>query len=551
MECPSLLTTTSNPNILKNSFLTNRTTLSYKQKSRRRSSSDVAIPSHNRFQQDSSIIQTNSTQLFMDSTKCCQDYETHLESASIFHHTRRFGWLRCLICKSRLVYQSLLVFLFCFTLVGAEASADSVFEYACEDVSSYYSPVENLEGEELMKKLSLIVSNHRALPYKKVWDALKVLDAADVDNPDSSANVTEIYSLKAVPKLLAGKPEGWNREHLWPRSYGLTYGPSLSDLHNIRPADANVNSSRGNKYYGECLPTSLDCHKPANKEAASDTETDKNRWAPPFQVRGDIARALMYMAVSYGYNQTDGSPNLHLSDSPSIKKKEMGLLLTLLKWNELDPPSREEQLRNHRVCSFYQHNRNPFVDHPEYANLIWKQGTEHYHKDNHSVDAWINEFHYNSKEKDNNEFVEIVVGPSTNASELNVTLYNGANGKMYRFLPLVDDTKFTVTRDRSGFLIYTAWLELQNGPGDGIALISAGKKQQVVQFISYSGIIKATDGPAIGLESIDIGLQETDESSEFDSLGVIEKQGDKLEWRKFINKASPRKLNMSQVLSNS
>ena len=51
----------------------------------------------------------------------------------------------------------------------------------------------------------------------------------------------------------------------------------------------------------------------------------------------------------------------------------MGLLSTLLKWNEVDPPSREEKLRNERICKLYQHNRNPFIDHPEYANLTWKQ----------------------------------------------------------------------------------------------------------------------------------------------------------------------------------
>ena len=50
----------------------------------------------------------------------------------------------------------------------------------------------------------------------------------------------------------------------------------------------------------------------------------------------------------------------------------MGLLSALLQWNELDPPSRSEQRRNDRVCSLYQHNRNPFVDHPEYANLVWR-----------------------------------------------------------------------------------------------------------------------------------------------------------------------------------
>lgn len=81
-------------------------------------------------------------------------------------------------------------------------------------------------------------------------------------------NRIEIYSLRTVPKALAGKAQGWNSEwltiiarislcffflvdgkklkhfflvgeHLWPRSYGLTKAPSLTDLHNIHPADAN------------------------------------------------------------------------------------------------------------------------------------------------------------------------------------------------------------------------------------------------------------------------------------------------------------------------
>lgn len=122
-----------------------------------------------------------------------------------------------------------------------------------------------------------------------------------------------------------------------------------------------VNSSRGNKYYGKCITSSTKCLRPANKEAALDTETDKERWAPPMQVtfsvihfcfwlsfsnpynllliqtsygiylfhisvlklnqpqvRGDIARALMYMAVCYGFQQPGGSPGLRLSDTPNV-----------------------------------------------------------------------------------------------------------------------------------------------------------------------------------------------------------------------------------------
>ncbi|PRQ37072.1 putative endonuclease I [Rosa chinensis] len=290
-----------------------------------------------------------------------------------------WDFTKCINISWRWVSQILSVYLLFLNIVAdaqaydypSPSSSSSV--YACEDVNNYYANVEHLEGKSLKKKLNSIIGKHQSLSYREVWNALKILDASDVDNPEASSGIVEIYSVKVVPKSLAGKPEGWNREHLWPRSYGLKNGPSLTDIHNIRPADVNVNSSRGNKYYGECSVNSAKCLKPASKEAALDTETDKDRWAPPKQHRGDIARALMYMAVCYGYRQTDGGPVLHLSDSPKISKSEMGLLSTLLKWNEIDPPSREEKLRNDRVCKFYQHNRNPFVDHPEYATLIWKE----------------------------------------------------------------------------------------------------------------------------------------------------------------------------------
>ncbi|CAJ2649870.1 unnamed protein product [Trifolium pratense] len=285
-------------------------------------------------------------------------------------------WLICFNFSwrwfSRLVSFYLLLSL---NLVAVASDYPAPSTYACEDIANYYSPLKHLrlKGEALKRKLNTIIAPHHSLSYQEVWDALKILDAADIDKPGASSGIVEIYSLRVVPKWLSGKPQGWNREHLWPRSYGLTSAPSLTDLHNIRPADVNVNSSRGNKYYGECITSSTKCLRPANKEAAPDTEADKKRWAPPKQVRGDIARALMYMAVSYGFQQPGGSPGLRLSDTPNAEKREMGLLSTLLEWNEMDPPSREEKLRNERICKFYQHNRNPFVDHPEYANLIWKQ----------------------------------------------------------------------------------------------------------------------------------------------------------------------------------
>ena len=98
-------------------------------------------------------------------------------------------------------------------------------------------------------------------------------------------------------------------------------------------------------------------------------------------------------------------------------KATMGLLSTLLQWNNLDPPSSSEVLRNSRVCSLYQGNRNPFVDHPEYASSIWgapdvmsgpirpsesavMSGPE---KEKKIPKAWINEIHYTNEGQDQDE----------------------------------------------------------------------------------------------------------------------------------------------------
>uniref|UniRef100_A0A0E0IBA2 Uncharacterized protein n=1 Tax=Oryza nivara TaxID=4536 RepID=A0A0E0IBA2_ORYNI len=394
--------------------------------------------------------------------------------------------------------------------------------YPCEDVGRYYAGLDGLAGDELMAKLRAVVSPHAALRYKDVWEALKILDATDAPKPEASLDVIEIYSQRAVPKNLAGKPDGWN-----------------------------INSSRGNKYYGHCAATSVRCMRPANHEAAPDTETDSERWAPPLKVRGDVSRALMYMAVSYGSDQKDGAPHLELSDSPSIQSRKMGLLSALLKWNELDPPSRSEQLRNNRVCSLYQHNRNPFVDHPEYANLIWGNSLG---ESSSSVrtfpEAWVNEFHYENKGKDENEFVELAVRTSLDAKDLTLILYNGANGQMYNSLNLDDKDDFSVAESSSSssYLIYTAFITLQNGPADGIALVyKNGNRKEVLDFLSYEGSMRALDGPAKGMVSVDMMLKETDESSQQDSLGLTGNKIGDFAWRKLEGYATPGKLNVGQM----
>lgn len=88
-------------------------------------------------------------------------------------------------------------------------------------------------------------------------------------------------------------------------------------------------------------------------------------------MKGDVARMLFYMVVRYDESELD----LELVDSikdRSNKDPEHGKLSTLLKWHNDDPVDNYERYRNHIIYDKYQHNRNPFIDHPEFVSRIWR-----------------------------------------------------------------------------------------------------------------------------------------------------------------------------------
>lgn len=166
-----------------------------------------------------------------------------------------------------------------------------------------------------------------------------------------------------------GIPTGWNREHSWPRSLGLGHsGPDFSDLHALFAADWNVNSARSNRYFDDCH--AAECVTPAHAEAAVDTARNALSFMPPASQRGDLARAMFYMAMRY-----DGTEpltiDLELAEMPNATAGIMARLSTLLRWHADDPVSHEERLRNERICRSWQHNRNPFIDHPEFVPCVF------------------------------------------------------------------------------------------------------------------------------------------------------------------------------------
>jgi hypothetical protein len=121
-----------------------------------------------------------------------------------------------------------------------------------------------------------------------------------------------------------------------------------------------------------------------------------------------------------------------------------------------------------------------------------------------SAQVFINEIHYDNDGADANEAVEIAGLAGTDLAGWSLVYYNGSGGASYA----TDALSGVLSDQQGGFgTIVVERAGIQNGAPDGIALVDASNT--VVQFLSYEGVFVATNGPANGLTSTDIGVIET------------------------------------------
>lgn len=199
---------------------------------------------------------------------------------------------------------------------------------------------------------TLMTSTHS---YKSSYDDCHYkADLTDCEN--NNGKVSLIYTMYSATM---NQWNGWNREHVWPKSLGgdTTTGGG-ADLHHIRPSDAIVNSTRGNKKYGNASGgTQVYGNKPASGYLGG--TYSGNYYEPNDNVKGDVARICLYVHVRWG--SAWGASNI-TSVFQSVD--------VLLQWCEMDPVDTWELGRN-EVVEAIQGNRNVFIDYPEYAWLLF------------------------------------------------------------------------------------------------------------------------------------------------------------------------------------
>ncbi|MDO1501007.1 endonuclease [Winogradskyella maritima] len=164
-------------------------------------------------------------------------------------------------------------------------------------------------------------------------------------NPADQSEVVLIYSGDIRPdnQWLSGSnpdtPQTYNTEHVYPRSL-LDTGTAEADLHVLRVCDIDDNTLRGNDPF---------------TSGSGGFSSTGNAFFPGDDWRGDVARIILY--ANLRYNEPFDA---------------VGSLSLFLQWNAADPvlDGGIEDQRN-TVISGAQGVRNPFIDNPYLATLIW------------------------------------------------------------------------------------------------------------------------------------------------------------------------------------
>ena len=249
------------------------------------------------------------------------------------------------------------------------------------DPLTYYEDITAASGVELLGELhDLLATTHRT--YTTYADCKNPVYVANTDS-DYNGEVMEFYSQTSIDKAWGKGNQGtWNREHVWCKSlsndvWNESYGGS--DMHHIRPVESGLNSARNNSPYGEVSSSAnaLYYEDSNNNPVALGGHKENDVFEPLDNVKGDVARIIFYLYTHYNdYSNVGGTTNGRggafgdLDFCMIVDGTEEEAINTLLSWNELDPVSTKEEERNEAVA-YYQGNRNPFIDHPEYADYIW------------------------------------------------------------------------------------------------------------------------------------------------------------------------------------
>ena len=257
--------------------------------------------------------------------------------------------------------------------------------------SNYYAGVGSETCANLKTVLHNLIDDHTSVSYGSLWTHYQTTDdhindtgsetiVWDMysDNPTGSEN--EFTFVAEQCGTYQGEGDCYNREHSFPKSWwgGSTSPAQYTDIFTVVPVDGWINGIRSNNPYGE-VQSGTETHIMNNGTSLGSSSItipgySGSVFEPIDSYKGDLARGYFYMATRYedviaGWetNTTEADAVL---DGTSDVVFEPWFLNMIINWHNNDPVDQKEIDRNESIYGI-QGNRNPFIDHPEYVNLIW------------------------------------------------------------------------------------------------------------------------------------------------------------------------------------
>ena len=251
--------------------------------------------------------------------------------------------------------------------------------------SNYYNSANGLTGFDLKSQLRDIISNnHDDQGYSALYTGYETTYSDNIDeagyednnsvlllyteNPDGPDSYQYFHGSNQCGNY---NQEGicYNREHIVPQSSFGSASPMQNDIHHVIPSDGFVNGQRGSLPFGVVASANWTSDNGSRRGSSNVPGYSGTVFEPIDEFKGDIARALLYFAVRY-QNNVD-TYGFEMFNGTEFQVFEDWALDMLLDWHyNVDPVDAREIARNNAAYNF-QGNANPFVSHPEYANLIW------------------------------------------------------------------------------------------------------------------------------------------------------------------------------------
>lgn len=235
-------------------------------------------------------------------------------------------------------------------------------------------------GYTLKTQLYNIIKGHTDKGYAGLYTTYQTSDRDYYYENDGtildmySENPTGIdpynYSAGSTQRCGSYSVEGdcYNREHIIPQSVFNSNAPMVSDAHFITPTDGKVNGQRSNYPHGTVSSASWTSQNGSKLGSSGIVGYSGTVFEPINEFKGDIARMYFYFATRYENTVAGYSYPMFNGTSDQVFTTEF--LNMLLTWSAQDPVSQREIDRNNAIYA-QQNNRNPYIDHPEYVQLVW------------------------------------------------------------------------------------------------------------------------------------------------------------------------------------